>query len=80
MAELPRCTYWAVPCRTCGGMIALAIVAEDTEGKAIDPSPTPDSFEADCTLCKSRKPYAKYEVTLWEGPLPAPGFRDNPAF
>jgi hypothetical protein len=80
MSDTPRCTYWAVPCRTCGGMIAVAYVESDLQGKTIDFPAKPDPFEADCALCGKRNAYGKYEVTPWEGPLPAPSFKNHSAF
>jgi hypothetical protein len=61
-------------------MVALAFVEWDRDRKIIDPVSTPDPFPATCILCGTTNPYAKYEVTPWEGPLPSPDFQPNSAF
>jgi hypothetical protein len=76
---MPKATYWAVPCASCGGMIALDFVKFDTDQKAIG-STQKQPFEADCPLCHTRKSYAMYQAEVWEGPLPVPTFRPHPAF
>jgi hypothetical protein len=76
---MPTATYWAVPCVTCGGMIALDFVKFDSKKHPIG-SIGKQPFEAECSLCHTRKMYAMYQAEVWEGPAPAPTFRPNPAF
>jgi hypothetical protein len=76
-----KTTYWAVPCRTCGGWIALAPVRFDSQGARIEhPVQQEDAVEASCMLCGNRAAYATHDINLWEGPAPAPAFEPNPAF
>jgi len=72
--------YWAIPCRVCGGMIALTYVLLDAEGKAVTPTPNEDPFQADCQLCRNAGTYTRSQIVMWEGPQPAPDFRPHPAF
>ena len=74
-------TYWAVPCRTCGGQIALALVEYDSRGKIIDHLvEQQDVVKATCKLCGNTGGYARHDINLWEGPALAPTFQANPAF
>jgi hypothetical protein len=76
-----KTTYWAVPCRTCGGWIALAPVRFDSQGVRIEhPVHQEDAVVASCMLCRNRAEYATHEINLWEGPAPAGAFESNPAF
>jgi len=76
---MPTAAYWAVPCQTCGAMIALALIEFGLNKQTIQPLLV-DAFEAGCILCRSINSYSSHEVVAWEGPLPAPNFRPHPAF
>lgn len=73
-------TYWAVLCRTCGGPIALAMMQYDSESKEIPAMPNHEPFRAGCDLCGNVSDYRAFQVTKWEGPMPAPAFHPNSAF
>jgi hypothetical protein len=76
-----KTTYWALPCRTCGGQIALALVEYDSQRKIIDHAVEQhDVLKATCQLCGNTSGYATHDINLWEGPTPAPTFQPNPAF
>jgi hypothetical protein len=79
---LPRCKYWAVACRPCGSMIALAVVRYDEHGKIIDPPAVADeiAFNATCVVCRTSLPYASHQVTHYEASLPTPTFIEHPSF
>jgi hypothetical protein len=75
--------YWAVPCRTCGGRVALALIEFDSQKEPIEPI-LKGPLRVGCALCRSEKMYAPYEVTAWEGFssvntfVPHPDFQHKP--
>jgi hypothetical protein len=77
-----KTTYWAVPCRTCGGWIALPPVRFDSAGERIEhPVKQEDVVSASCALCGTQQGYATHDINLWEGPSPdLPTFKPHPAF
>jgi hypothetical protein len=77
-ADMATVSYWAIACRECGGMIALALIEFDGNKQLVKPDPV-GAFEADCAQCSNTRIYAPYEVMPWEGPLPTPGFKPHPA-
>jgi len=58
---MPTASYRAVPCQTCGVMIALALIESDLKKQSIQPLLI-DAFEAGCALCHSIKAYSPDEV------------------
>jgi hypothetical protein len=69
---------WALPCRTCGAMIALALIEFDVKNEAIQPTLL-DALEVRCGLCRYMNMYAPHDLIAWEGPLPRAHFRPHPA-
>jgi hypothetical protein len=76
---MPTASYWAVPCQTCGAMIALALIKVDPKNEAIQPSLI-DAFRVRCGLCRNMNTYAPHDLIAWEGPPPTAHFRPHPAF
>jgi hypothetical protein len=76
-----KTTYWAVPCRTCGGWIALAPVESDGQGNRVEhPVEQTEVIEETCVLCGIKGGYATHEINLWEGPAAVATWKPNPAF
>ena len=76
---MPTGSYWAVPCQTCGAMIALALIEFDSKNEAIQPSLI-DAFRVRCGLCRYMNTCAPHDLIAWEGPLPSQTFRPHPSF
>src|SRR5258707_11591071 len=72
-------TYWALHCRSCSFITALAKANTDSSGTFRYPADR-TVIEVDCPVCYRKQEYERPQVFLWNGPPPAPDFHAHPAF
>jgi hypothetical protein len=70
--------YWAVDCKRCDFVIALA---ETRDRPDIERSRAAlQGFSAFCPACKAELEYKPLDVLIWSGPPPTSAFITHPAF
>jgi hypothetical protein len=70
--------YWAVNCKQCSFVIALAATPNRPDIERA--RNTPQGFSAFCPACKAELEYQPADVLVWAGPPPTPAFIAHPAF